>query len=73
MLIYKLVKGVDVDIFERLVTEALQEGWELAGSVCMIPLLNPHSSKLANHLVQPMTKAVVRPEAEEFLNSHIGG
>lgn len=67
MLIYKLVKDVDVQRFERLVTESLQEGWELAGSICMIPLLNPQSSRLANHLVQPMAKHVIKIEAEEYL------
>lgn len=77
MVLYKLVKTKQIYAFERLVTEALAEGWELAGSICVASILDPHSGKSPDHLIQPMTKAVVRPEAKEWLERtntlHIGG
>lgn len=57
MLIYKIVR-VPVEYcprLERLVTEALNEGWELAGSMCMIS----RSFGSFAYLAQPMIKKVV--------------
>lgn len=73
MVLYKLVKAEQIYTFERLVTESLAEGWELAGSICVAAILDPHSGKSSDHLIQPMTKAVVKPEAQKYLDSHIGG
>lgn len=60
MLLYKLIKAEvsEIYMFERLVTESLAEGWELAGGVCVAPIQNLYAGRTYSYLIQPMTKEV---------------